>query len=68
MEYQYEDAPEPIFEVQSEVPHCEPPLEDEHEFEPLAYDGPAADRCPRPLQHAVLAFLHLFSGARRTGD
>eukprot|EP00959_Pyramimonas_sp_CCMP1952_P381817 8000942-Pyramimonas_sp.AAC.1 len=37
-------------------------------FEPLEYDGPAADRCPRPLQHAVLSFLHLFSGAMRTGD
>eukprot|EP00959_Pyramimonas_sp_CCMP1952_P033936 711902-Pyramimonas_sp.AAC.1 len=49
----YDGVPEPLFEVQ-EAPNYEAPSEDEHLVEPLEYEGPAADRCPRPLQYAVL--------------
>eukprot|EP00959_Pyramimonas_sp_CCMP1952_P287526 6013295-Pyramimonas_sp.AAC.1 len=69
MDYQFEEDPEPLFEVQEEDPRREAPPEDEHQFGPLEYQGPAAEQCPRPLQYAVaLACLHLFSGARRQGD
>eukprot|EP00959_Pyramimonas_sp_CCMP1952_P050429 1053863-Pyramimonas_sp.AAC.1 len=68
MAYQFEEDPEPLFEVQEDDPRREAPLEDEHEFERLEYRGPAAEQCPRPLHYAALAFLHLFSGARRPGD
>eukprot|EP00959_Pyramimonas_sp_CCMP1952_P313509 6562221-Pyramimonas_sp.AAC.1 len=59
MYYQCEDFPEPLFEVQEVKSNYEPPLACEHTFKPLAYDGPAAERCPRPPQYAVLAFFIL---------
>eukprot|EP00959_Pyramimonas_sp_CCMP1952_P004228 88925-Pyramimonas_sp.AAC.1 len=61
-------APSPSSRCKKKIPVVKPPPEDEHQFEPLEHQGPAAEQCPRPLQFAVLAFLHLFSGARRPGD
>ena len=63
-EYQHDPDKPLVFEVEDSPD----PMDDEWPFRPEEFEGLPGDALPREVTYIVMAFVHLFSGARRPGD